>query len=182
VSCYRFLPICLLLTATTLWYFINPNQGLAQTTPVPLPSGYVKCAEQRKILTHNCPSGMIAYGAEDRYILKRLTAPFVCNNTTFGNPIGRTRKACYAPSSTSTGETLKLMWNANPEPDLAGYRVYQATASGAYSTPLATLDKTTTSYTVTGLQNRTTYFFVVTAYDEAGNESAFSNEVSQSIF
>src|SRR5262249_15995791 len=41
--------------------------------------------------------------------------------------------------------------------------------------------QTTTNYTVTGLQNGTTYFFVITAYDSAGNESTYSNEVSKSI-
>jgi hypothetical protein len=60
--------------------------------------------------------------------------------------------------------------------------VYRGTGSGTYGAPLTTLPKTTTSYTATGLQNGTTYFFVITAYDSSGNESTFSNEVSKSIF
>ena len=39
-----------------------------------------------------------------------------------------------------------------------------------------------TSYVATGLQSGTTYFFVISAYDNAGNESAYSAEVSKSIF
>jgi hypothetical protein len=39
-----------------------------------------------------------------------------------------------------------------------------------------------TSYVATGLQSGTTYFFTVTAYDNAGNESIHSAEVSKSIF
>jgi beta-N-acetylglucosaminidase len=60
--------------------------------------------------------------------------------------------------------------------------VYRATASGAYGAPVATLTGTGTNYIATGLQVGTTYFFVVTAYDTAGNESSTSNEVSKSIF
>jgi hypothetical protein len=78
--------------------------------------------------------------------------------------------------------TATLVWNAVTATDLAGYKVYRATASGAYGAPEATLSKTTTSYVSSGLQTGTTYFFVVTAYDSAGNESPFSNEVSKSIF
>jgi hypothetical protein len=85
--------------------------------------------------------------------------------------------------SAPTTSTVTLTWNANTEPDLAGYKVYQATASGAYPpTPIATVLKPATSYVATGLQVGTTYFFVITSYDTAGNESAPSNEVSKSIF
>lgn len=83
-----------------------------------------------------------------------------------------------APSSPS----IRLTWKANTESDLAGYRVYRATSSGTYGAPLATIQGNTTSYIATGLTFGTTYFFVVTAFDIAGNESAYSNEVSKSIF
>ncbi len=82
------------------------------------------------------------------------------------------------PASSS----VTLTWNGNTEKDLAGYKVYRATSSGAYGAPIAAIPGNTTSYTATGLQFGTTYFFVVTAYDIAGNESAYSNEVSKSIF
>ena len=84
--------------------------------------------------------------------------------------------------SASTAGTATLAWNAGTDSDLAGYKVYRGTASGTYGAPLTTLPKTTTNYTATGLQNGTTYFFVITAYDTAGNESTYSNEVSKSIF
>ena len=84
--------------------------------------------------------------------------------------------------TTASAGTATLLWNAVTETDLSGYKVYRATASGAYGAPEATLSKTVTSYVVSGLQTGTTYFFVVTAYDSAGNESPFSNEVSKSVF
>ena len=83
------------------------------------------------------------------------------------------------PPATSSAT---LIWNTNTDPDLAGYKVYRATASGAYGAPIATLQGNVTSYAAVGLQVGTTYFFAVTAYDTAGNESLHSNEVSKSIF
>ncbi len=83
------------------------------------------------------------------------------------------------PPATSSAT---LTWNANTESDLAGYKIYRATAPGAYGAPIATLQGNVTSYVATGLQVGTTYYFVVTAYDTAGNESAYSNEVSKSVF
>lgn len=84
--------------------------------------------------------------------------------------------------NTTVAGSAGLTWNPNNETDLAGYKIYKATSSGAYGAPVTTLPKTTTSYTVTGLQTGTTYFFAITAYDNAGNESPPSGEVSKSIF
>jgi fibronectin type 3 domain-containing protein len=84
--------------------------------------------------------------------------------------------------STTTTNAASLIWNANTDTNLAGYNVYQATSSGAYTTPVATVPKPATSYTVTGLKTGTTYFFVITAYNSAGVESLLSNEVSKSIY
>jgi hypothetical protein len=83
-----------------------------------------------------------------------------------------------APSTSAA----TLTWNASTSSDVAGYKVYRATTSGAYGAPVATLQVNATSYIATGLQSGTTYFFVVTAFDTSGNESLHSNEVSKSIF
>jgi hypothetical protein len=83
---------------------------------------------------------------------------------------------------TSAANTASLVWNANTDSDLAGFKVYAGTSSGAYAASVATLPKTTTSYTVTGLQTGTTYFFIITAFNNAGTESLHSNEVSKSIY
>jgi hypothetical protein len=74
-----------------------------------------------------------------------------------------------------------LTWTPNTESDLAGYKIYRATASGAYGAALATVPAGTVTYQATGLTVNTTYFFVITAYDSAGNESSLSNEVSKSV-
>ena len=72
--------------------------------------------------------------------------------------------------------SVKLAWDANSEPDLAKYRVYWGLESG---TPTESLDVgTATAATIADLDDGTTYFFTVTAINEAGLESGPSNEVS----
>lgn len=72
-----------------------------------------------------------------------------------------------------------LAWDQSPSPNLAGNRVYVGTASRTYGPPITI--GLQTAYTVTGLKGPATYFFAVTAFDSAGNESDFSNEVSKFI-
>lgn len=73
-----------------------------------------------------------------------------------------------------------LGWQANTESDLAGYRVYLGTASRTY-TSFSTLPKTQITATANNLAPGKTYYFAVTAFDLAGNESPFSNEVQKTI-
>ena len=84
------------------------------------------------------------------------------------------------PTKPPTAKSVTLAWNPNPEPDLLGYKVYVSTVSGSYGTGLPV--GTVTTYTLTDLQMGNTYYFVVTAYDQNGNESLFSNEVSTSLY
>ena len=78
---------------------------------------------------------------------------------------------------------MTLTWAANGEPDLAGYKVYVGTASGTYNFPgSAFVIGKVTSYTVSNLPTGQTYFFAISAYDSAGNESLLSAEVSKSLF
>lgn len=72
-------------------------------------------------------------------------------------------------------ESITVRWNPNSEPDLAGYKVYYGTTSGRYSEVIDV--NLTTVAVVDGLQPATRYYFVVTAYDSAGNESEPSEEV-----
>lgn len=72
-----------------------------------------------------------------------------------------------------------LSWTPNTDSDLAGYKVYYGTVSRRYGAPITVGNQT--AYTVTGL-GLGTYYFVLTAYDAAGNESAFSNEISKTFF
>lgn len=80
-----------------------------------------------------------------------------------------------------TGGAASLSWTApatnsdgTPLNDLTGYRIYYGTSSGQYSNSVDV--GTFTSSVISGLTVGETYYFVVTAYDTAGNESGYSNE------
>ncbi len=90
--------------------------------------------------------------------------------------------------STSIAAEVTFAWNPNFEPDLDGYAVYQSTgSSGApyelidelYLDELANPDNP--EVTLTRLQEDVNYYFVLTAYDKAGNESQYSNEICLKI-
>ncbi len=74
---------------------------------------------------------------------------------------------------------VTLAWDANTEPDHAGYKLYYGTSSGIYTAQIDTGNVTT--FTVPDLNNNPTYYFAATAYDEAGNESAYSEEISYTV-
>jgi hypothetical protein len=87
---------------------------------------------------------------------------------------------------------VTLAWDANTEPDLAGYKIYYDTSSGPpYCGTEA--DQGTSSiivlvedlddpdfpeYTITGLGEKDDYYFAVTAFDNENSESGYSNEAT----
>lgn len=72
--------------------------------------------------------------------------------------------------------TLQLSWSPNSESDLSGYRLRYGTSTGSYSQMIDV--GRVTSYSIAGLDSSLTYYFVVHAYDNAGNVSLPSNEAS----
>lgn len=79
------------------------------------------------------------------------------------------------------GATATLTWNPNTESDLAGYRIYQGTITGQYGPPTDVGLSTTYTVTLPQLTIDQTYYFAVTAYDLAHNESGKSSEVSKLV-
>jgi len=74
---------------------------------------------------------------------------------------------------------VTVAWDPNPEPEVAGYKIYYGTSSGNYT---ASLDAgSATSALVSGLQEGVTYFFSAVAYDASNNESGFSNEITYAV-
>jgi len=79
-------------------------------------------------------------------------------------------------SQSAWAAQIRLAWDPNSEPDLAGYKIYYGTASGTYTNSITVGNVTTC--TLTGLPDGQTYYIAATAYDTSGDESGYSNEVS----
>jgi hypothetical protein len=103
----------------------------------------------------------------------------------FGNDGWVMQMVAFRAASTTTTPTptgsVNLAWNAdaattNPGTNTVGYRLHTGSISGTY-TQTTTLGNTTTA-TVSNLKSGSTYYFVVTAYNSAGVDSPYSNEVS----
>jgi hypothetical protein len=77
----------------------------------------------------------------------------------------------------ATANSVTLQWAANSEPDLRGYNVYKGITPGVYG-PSVDVGNTMT-YTARDLQAGVRYYFAITAYDNNGNESPPSIEVSR---
>lgn len=67
-------------------------------------------------------------------------------------------------TSVLAAATLEISWNANPEPDMAAYKVYEGTNL------IGTVQHPTTLFTITGVPDGT-WIYYLTAIDTAGNES-----------
>jgi hypothetical protein len=87
---------------------------------------------------------------------------------------------CLIPSAlAATAPALTLAWNSNPESDVTGYRVSYGTFSKVYSSVINV--GTTPTTAVSGLTEGTTYYFVVSAVNQSGLQSAPSSEISYQV-
>ena len=77
-------------------------------------------------------------------------------------------------------EFLSLAWFPNSEADLAGYHVFRRQGSGEFQR-LTTTATQRTSYEDRDLQKGPVYSYRVTAVDLAGNQSSYSNVVSDTL-
>jgi fibronectin type 3 domain-containing protein len=75
---------------------------------------------------------------------------------------------------------VALTWNASTS-TVAGYNVYRSTVNGGSYTKINSSLVSALNYTDSTVQNGTTYYYVTTAVDSSGNESAFSNQASAAI-
>lgn|GEM_PF-1236688 len=74
---------------------------------------------------------------------------------------------------------VMVSWVESSESNVAGYLVYYGTASHKYTSDVNA--GTFTSVAIDGLTAGVTYYFAVTAYDNSGNQSAYSQEVQVTI-
>mgnify|MGYP001144720422 CR=1 FL=1 len=91
-------------------------------------------------------------------------------------------------TSSAFAAEVTLAWNPNTESDVEGYGVYSSQDDTGppydlfgYVTLSDLSDPDNPTFTVTGLESGTRYYFAVTAYDTAGNESGFSSSVCADV-
>ncbi|MBN1397180.1 MAG: fibronectin type III domain-containing protein [Bacteroidetes bacterium] len=80
--------------------------------------------------------------------------------------------------SDSSNQTITLRWTQNSDPDFLLYRIYRGTTPGPISKTDSVINIADTVKIITGLINGTRYYFRITAVDNTGNESGYSNEVN----
>jgi hypothetical protein len=83
----------------------------------------------------------------------------------------------FAPTNVAHALDLSFAWDVNTEPDLAGYRLFYREEGQNYDYDNRTWEGIETTCTIYGLDDNTTYYFVVRAYNVYGDESENSNEV-----
>jgi hypothetical protein len=76
---------------------------------------------------------------------------------------------------------VTLTWNPNTDPDLLGYKVFSRTDDQNYDYNNPLWQGTESTCTISGLNEDTTNYFVVRAYNISGDESSNSNEVQYEI-
>ncbi|HEX2084376.1 MAG TPA: LamG-like jellyroll fold domain-containing protein [Solirubrobacteraceae bacterium] len=94
--------------------------------------------------------------------------------------LGVDNTAPSAPTSvtaTPGNETVSLDWADNTQTDLGGYDVLRSSTAGGPYTKVNDARLTVSSFADTGLENGKSGYYVVKAYDKAGNGSASSAEV-----
>ena len=105
------------------------------------------------------------------------------NETDWSNPASATpTDVPPAPptglTATSADSQVSLDWDDNTEQDLVGYNVYRSITQGGNYTQINVSLVLDSDYVDTTVINGTTYYYVVTAIDQALNESGISSEAS----
>jgi hypothetical protein len=95
------------------------------------------------------------------------------------NPSTATPEPPVPPSPPVT-HSVSLSWNSSANPRIVSYSVYRSMVRGtSYGLLASAIDAAT--HNDQGVQSGTIYYYVVTAVDDAGHESAYSNETRVTI-
>jgi hypothetical protein len=165
-------------------YTVSANSGFIMTADADTNLEGCQVQSENSLISFTLRSGPIAFNAD------------ISARSVYGSAIGNTLvrfedNAVPSPPSglrilhcQSLGQ-VQAMWSRSPEPDVAGYKIYfdddksgppytgNVSASGVPS-PIDVMGDT--SVVIVGLLPNRTYYFAVTTYDIAGNESAYCQE------
>ena len=76
--------------------------------------------------------------------------------------------------------SVALSWNSSSSSSVTGYNVYRGVKTGGPFTQITSMNGDNT-FTDSSVQSGQTYFYVTTAVDSAGKESAYSNQTQAVI-
>jgi hypothetical protein len=105
------------------------------------------------------------------YGTKTATLPAFSIVVSEGNPVGGVTLSWQAPTTNADGSALV---------DLKGYKVHYGSTSKSYSDTIQVSNPGLTTYMVENLKAGQ-YYFAVTAYNSAGQESSLSGELAQQV-
>jgi hypothetical protein len=162
-------------------YEVNPGaQPEASASQLPTPLNPAPLAA----LTFQ--DARVEFGRERCYAVRTVNV-----FGTLGTESGSSEPVCVTPVDTfppaapaslqvvpSPG-LISLIWNANTEPDLAGYVVLRGEASSDTLQPLMKEPISATNFNDTTVKAGVSYVYAVIASDKAGNPSAQSNRVTE---
>lgn len=94
--------------------------------------------------------------------------------------VGTSNAPPQNPGTAPTTHSVTLNWDASTSA-VVGYNVYRATQAGGPFTRLNSSPIGRNSYADSRVQGGQTYFYLVTAVDGKGVESAFSNKVHAAV-
>ena len=106
-----------------------------------------------------------------------VIVPAGATSTMFTATAGNVSSNQSATVTATAQNSVLLNWAASVSQNLTNYNVYRGVTSGGPYGVVTRLGLVTT-YTDSNVQNGQTYFYVTTAVDNAGAESAYSNEAS----
>jgi Putative Ig domain len=147
-------PLVFTITGKPAWATFDPRTGTLSGVPTAGDAG---------------TSSSMSITASDGF--SSATLPAFTVTVAAGASSGSATLSWVAPTSRTDGTALT---------NLAGFRIYYGTTSGSYPNSISITNPKLTGYTIDALPPGT-YYFVTTAFDAFGNESAYSNPVSKTI-
>jgi hypothetical protein len=145
----------------------NPSNACDLATPYgPVDNSDVLAATNMSLGITPCTANVIGPGVCNVVLVQRVINASLGGGCLVGTP--------------AASHSVSLNWVASTSSNVIGYRVYRAGSSGGSYTLLSS-NVTTTNFSDTNVQSGLTYFYVVTAVDTNGLESAYSNQTQASI-
>lgn len=164
-------PLVVSIWNGTAWENITADIADGSFTPASNPQNYVDAGGTIRVLFRD--SAAIRVEKKDTLTIDLLYAHVVAG------PPDTTPPAAPTGLAATAGDLQVILdWNDNVESDLAGYNVYRSMTQGGPYTKINGSPVASSNHMDTAVQGGTTYYYVVTAVDQAQNESGQSNEVN----